>query len=428
MDINSDQFITLLRSALHHLYEPDQLRRSPLAPLLGIAERVDASSALQKVLLQAIEDLRPGDEEAQQSQSWMNYEVLFYRYVRGYAREAVANQLGISDRQLSREQRTAIETMAQHLWKAYQLEGAHGPLPGADLTAAQQSTSAAQPASAAQPGNDRPAYTGQSTAAAWIEALPTEKPSPWKPVLLSVMDLLGPLIHENDVAVQYDVDSSLPDLLVPQVVLRHSLLNLLGWMIPLARQGELILTPSLAEQAILITIQIPGRTLPGGAPDPAASMARQLIERVNGRLDLFTSSLPAEIRLSIPALAQITVLVIDDNADTIQLFQRYVQGSRYSIVGLQEPAEALRLVEKINPRIILMDVMMPEFDGWDLLTQMRQSHLAPNAAIVICSILPQEGLARSLGADGFLQKPVLPQDFLNALDHQMEHFHKEPDS
>ena len=78
--------------------------------------------------------------------SWLVYDVLFFRYVRGYAREAVANQLGISDRQLSREQRTAIETLALCLLETYPLEPELELLPG-DLTeeAANASVSSTKP-------------------------------------------------------------------------------------------------------------------------------------------------------------------------------------------------------------------------------------------------------------------------------------------
>ena len=133
MDINSEQFLTFLRSALHYLYDPDQLRRSPLAVLFGLDGRMDTAQALKTILLEAIDALRPGDQEPAQSREWLVYDVLFYRYVRGYSREAVANQLGMSDRQLSRERRTAIETLALCLLETYPLEPELELLPG-DLT------------------------------------------------------------------------------------------------------------------------------------------------------------------------------------------------------------------------------------------------------------------------------------------------------
>lgn len=410
MDITNEQFITCLRSALNHLYDPDQLRHNPLTLLFGLAGRVDASSALQKILLEAIEELKPGDHEPEQASGWQIYGVLFFRYVRGYAREAIANQLGISDRQLSREQRAALETLALRLWQRYGL--------GSD----QEESSAPVPPRGAAPEASTSLSAVESS---WIEALPAEKPSSWKSGLLSVLDLLGPLIRQNEVSVRYEPDAALPDLIVPLVALRHSLLNILGLIIPLVKGGELILTPTVEGQVLAITA---GFALLAGPASfspstlhlhPNLEVARQLIERAGGSLAISTGADRGEISFSLPALAQIPVLVIDDNADILQLFQRYAQGSRYAVSGVQQPSEAYPAIEAIRPRIIVMDVMMPELDGWDLLTQLRQDHRFQDTTIIICSILPQEELARSLGANGFLQKPVLPEDFLKELDLQI---------
>lgn len=411
MDINNEQFINYLRSALHHLYDADQLRHNPLTILFGLNGRIDASSALQKILLDAIEGLKPGDEEPEQSSRWQIYSLLFFRYVRGYSREAVASQLGISDRQLSREQRSAIESLALYLWQINPFESSEK-----DLTTAGQFG----------PAVSAPSTFTEDVESSWIENLPAEKPSIWKSVLLSVLDLLQPLIHENNVHLNYDPDEDLPNLLIPQYTLRHSLLNILGLMIPLSKNNALVLKPGIIHQMLQIQAEIPARMLikqtDSTAFDlhPSIEMARRLIEKAGGSLRLSSGEFKTEVCFTIPTLAQIPVLVIDDNPDTIQLFQRYAQGSRYSVVGIQEPAETIRLVDQIRPRVIVMDVMMPELDGWDLLTHLRQDQQIRDAAILICSILPQEVLARSLGADGFLQKPVLPQDFLTALDRLID--------
>lgn len=401
--INNEQFITYLRSALHYLYDPDQLRRSPLTTLFGIAERVDAASALQEILLGAVEELKPGDNESPQSRGWMVYDVLFFRYVRGYTREAVAGQLGISNRQFSREQRTALETLALHLWKAYRLES--------------------------RPGDIEPGAAAGETA--WAENLPAEKPSAWAPILQSVLELLRPLFEQHAVTLRYQPDERLPEMVIPQYALRHSLLNVLGLLIPLDTGGELRLTPSVAGRELVIQTE---RTLTGKAvQNPAAlslhpgmQVARQMIERAEGRLAVEAGPHIARVTVAIPALEQIPVLVIDDNSDTLQLFQRYAQGTRYSVTGCQNPGEAQKLAEGLRPRIVLMDVMMPEVDGWELLARLRQDFPPESMAIVICSILPQASLAQTLGASGFLQKPVLPQDFLPMLDQQFERLAHSP--
>ena len=402
MDINNQQFLTHLRSALHHLYEPDELRRSPLSVFFGIVERVDAATTLQKILLEAIEAIRPNDAEPPQSNAWMLYELLFFRYVRGYTREAVASQLGISDRQLSREQRTALETLALLLWKTYHLDGSPTLVPEQESN--------------------------------WVESLPPEKPSVWKPVFLSVLDLLSSLMQENDVLVEYSPDDAVPDLLVPPVTLRHALLNVLGRLIPLSKHTPLVVMPTASAQTLTITTQV--SQPPGAEPtlldvlllDQNIEVARQFIERAGGKLEVRSRIDSVCVIFDLPALEQIPILVVDDNVDALQLFQRYAQGSRYSVMGVSDPAVFFQVVEKVHPRVIFLDLMMPEMDGWDLLSQLRQTQHSPDVAIVICSILPQESLAYSLGADGFLQKPALPQDFLRVLDEQMNKYLKDDSS
>lgn len=416
MDIDNEKFVSLIRSALRVLYDPDQLRRSPLANLLDVSNRVDASFKLQKILIDAIESIQPNDNEPAQSRAWLLHDLLYFRYVRGYERQAVADQLGISDRQLSRDQRSALEALAQHIWTSYRLEESANQLTA--TTDVPDDT----PIPALSTLEDQP---GESS---WVSALPADRPSPWKATLVSVLDLLRPLIQTHEVKIACLPDDTLPDLLAPQNTLRHSLLNILSLMIPLAQRTQLQITPSLAGQALRIAICIDDEmeSAPSLATQPSIGVARQLVESSGGTLRLTEEGHRLEVIFTIPVSAQIPILVIDDNAELIQLFQRYVQGTRYSVVGTSEAQEFFKQLDLIHPRIILMDVMMPGLDGWDLLTRLRQDRQYQNTAILICSILPQATLALSLGADGFLQKPVLPQDFLQALDDQLNRDGVEP--
>ena len=65
---------------------------------------------------------------------------------------------------------------------------------------------------------------------------------------------------------------------------------------------------------------------------------------------------------------------------------------------------------------ILVDVMMPQMDGWEVLGQLRQHPLTNYIPIVVHTILAQEELALSLGASALLRKPVTRQNFLAVLD------------
>jgi CheY-like chemotaxis protein len=166
-----------------------------------------------------------------------------------------------------------------------------------------------------------------------------------------------------------------------------------------------------------------------GASDDNAeslSIARQLTDLCQGRLILSTEGATFEADLIVPTLEGLPVLVIDDNADTLQLLQRYASGTRYHLIGTRDPKQALKLAEEYSPQIVVLDVMMPDVDGWELLGRLRQHPLVDRTPIIVCTILAQEELALALGANAFIHKPVRRRDFLAALDHQVSLMEPEP--
>ncbi|MDI7275566.1 MAG: response regulator, partial [Anaerolineae bacterium] len=120
--------------------------------------------------------------------------------------------------------------------------------------------------------------------------------------------------------------------------------------------------------------------------------------------------------LNLPAAEQAGVLVIDDNADTLQLFQRYLAGSGYPFVGARDPEQAMALAEHLGPSVIVLDVMLPGVDGWELLGRLREHPKTRGIPVVVCTILPQEQLALALGAAAVLRKPVTRTALLEVLD------------
>jgi CheY-like chemotaxis protein len=108
--------------------------------------------------------------------------------------------------------------------------------------------------------------------------------------------------------------------------------------------------------------------------------------------------------------------MIDDNPDTIALFQRYLQGTDYRLVGAVSGEEGLELAETLKPDTIILDVMMPSQDGWQVLQSLRARAATSEASIVVCSVLAQAELALTMGADDLIQKPVSQQALLDVLE------------
>jgi len=148
-------------------------------------------------------------------------------------------------------------------------------------------------------------------------------------------------------------------------------------------------------------------------------VARALVEAQGGRLETDQASDSWTARLSFRIAARTTILVVDDNQDLIALFRRYVAGHDITVVGASESAQALRLAAELQPGLITIDVMMPGLDGWEILQQIKATPTISHIPVIVCSVLHEPELARSMGASDYLVKPVQQADFLAVLDRHL---------
>jgi CheY-like chemotaxis protein len=397
-----EEFLKQLHGALNHLYEPDRLRQSPLAPLFDVARRSDTFSALQRILTEAIESLEPKGDEPPQSQAWEIYEPLFYRYVQQLGQSHVAKQLGMSVRHLRRKEHAALEVLAGLLWEQFDLDVK------------------------LQQGKARTTVDGPTVneELAWLKDTPPESPADLNQILPDILKLAAPLTARHKVRLKDSIASELPSLAVHPVALNQALLCLLTVVIHHASDSEVAITARPLPSGVVVEIQAPQpspRPLPMPDDDVASlELAQRLADLCGGKLTLSDTEGLFSATLTIPALQQLPVLVIDDNADTLQLLRRYTAGTRYHLITTQEPEQASSLAERFSPRIIVLDVMMPQVDGWKMLTRLQQSPHTKRIPIVVCTILAQKEMALALGASGFMRKPITRQAFLAALDQQVE--------
>jgi PAS domain S-box-containing protein len=110
------------------------------------------------------------------------------------------------------------------------------------------------------------------------------------------------------------------------------------------------------------------------------------------------------------------VLAIDDDPQVIGLYERYLNPQGYYVVPLTDPAKAKEQILKINPYAITLDIMMPNKDGWSVLTDLKSDPATRDYPVIICSIMEQADKGFSLGAADYLVKPILEEDLVCALD------------
>jgi len=110
------------------------------------------------------------------------------------------------------------------------------------------------------------------------------------------------------------------------------------------------------------------------------------------------------------------VLAIDDDPQVIGLYERYLNPQGYYVVPLTDPAKAREEILKIKPFAITLDIMMPNKDGWSVLTDLKSDPATKDYPVIICSIMEQADKGFSLGAADYLLKPILEEDLVCALD------------
>ncbi|BAZ09156.1 integral membrane sensor hybrid histidine kinase [Calothrix sp. NIES-4071] len=104
-------------------------------------------------------------------------------------------------------------------------------------------------------------------------------------------------------------------------------------------------------------------------------------------------------------IKQGTILVIDDDPAVLDLMQRYLGREGYNVVTAANPIDGLKLAKE-SPDVIILDVMMPEMNGWSVLSQLKQDPVSADIPVIMATIIDDKNLGMTLGASDYLLKPV----------------------
>jgi CheY-like chemotaxis protein/two-component sensor histidine kinase len=111
------------------------------------------------------------------------------------------------------------------------------------------------------------------------------------------------------------------------------------------------------------------------------------------------------------------VLAVDDNPDVIVLITEALKDTPYTVVGLQDPLQAMEKAQELHPCAILLDVMMPDLNGWQLLHRLKENPATASIPVMMITVLTEPTTGYVLGADAYLIKPFKSAVLLNTLRH-----------
>lgn len=110
----------------------------------------------------------------------------------------------------------------------------------------------------------------------------------------------------------------------------------------------------------------------------------------------------------------IKFLVVDDEKGVVKELKDLLELRDYKVFSATSGEEALSIVKKEKPNIIILDILMPGMDGIEVLREIKKTH--PKIRVIMLTAVEDEGtkkMALSLGASGYLTKPYSFEEVIN---------------
>jgi len=418
--MESKEFVTQLRDALAHLYDPVHLQNHPLADALIDAQslgQMTRAQQLRRILLDALEQLSPPDH-ATTTEDHACYQALHYRYLDGLSVEEIGGILAMSPRQIYRKLREGVEALASLLTDHSDAAPRHSNTGALMLTSATNGDR--QPVNSADRRALAQAALQQLGSQAQSEIIDIHD------ILQTIVRDLRPYCTQIGAKIQLTLPTQPIYIYADRTMFRQALLNLLTNGLDQVTGGTVGIDVGVEGNEVRLSFTLHVAET-GSAANPSAAhrftkregigleVAIQLFQMQNLHVNAGTQAnlWPVEVRTAQTTPQQI--LVIDDMPDIPQLFQRFTSAWAIDVISAAGGDEALTLLQQVTPDLILLDVMLPRRDGWEILQTLKADPTTAAIPVVICSILNEPGLALALGADGYLPKPVSQEALLNVL-------------
>lgn len=384
-----DEFTKLVVDVLRHYYDLAHLQPHPLCELVLPSSAPDdlRAQGIRECVLTAIEAIKPETTIPFGDPEWFPYLILRREYIEGCTRQEVCQELSVSERTFYRYHKAAIESVCTILWDRYQ-----------------------QQTSTTHTGDVQPTAVGLHDEAMRVMA------RSWGQrvdVALTIADVQGtvePLLTARGNALQSSVPGVPLYASMVETILRQIIVNCILLLNARVINGTISVIAQDRKDRMELAFGADHVSHP--LQDEDSKTVRTLAEALLGHVVVQ----PTEITVSLPFVARRSLLVLDDDQDILPLLQRYL-GAEYAVLQAVDVSQLIELLESEVPDVILLDILMPHVDGWQVLQRLRNRRETRHIPIVVCSILGDQNadLAMALGASAVLPKPFSQEDLLAAI-------------
>ncbi len=110
-----------------------------------------------------------------------------------------------------------------------------------------------------------------------------------------------------------------------------------------------------------------------------------------------------------------TTIVIEDDAPTLRLIDLILVSAGYRVVAARDGREGLACVAAVQPDVVVLDLMMPVMDGWQVLERLSRTSDVPVVVLTARGDANSRERCRALGAVDYIVKPVTARDFTDRI-------------
>lgn len=379
-----EAFVEQVKQVLEHLYDFAYLQQHPLARRYDSDGDLSAKTAgrqLRLELIKAVESLKPPQDAHFRAPIARLYNILHFYYVENMNIQIAAAELGLSERQAYRDLRRGQERIASVLWN-----------------------------------NRLPATTSEQDFSLESEVARLK-------LNLSTVDVgavfqqaersVEKLAQQRQVTITVEAEDQ-PMRLSTDAALAHQIMvSLLSHAIQQANQAALHASFATEHATVTLTLRYVLDT--EGDTGVAFAAVTKLMQRLGWELTSDVSP-EGECRIVLQMTSErTTILVVDDNDGWVELLARFLEGYNCLVVSASASQDAVAQAAKLKPDLVILDVMMPERDGWELLQRLRVQPATASTPILVCTVFDDPQLALSLGASAFVSKPASREQILEAL-------------
>ena len=270
-------------------------------------------------------------------------------------------------------------------------------------------------------------------------------------ILNEVVSTITPLVEKNKNTLKLIVNTKTKSISADMTKIRQIMLNLLSNATKFTKEGEikitvndnpknnLILDFMVSDSGIGMTQEQVDKvfkpftqadektTRKFGGTGLGLTITKMFAEMMGGDISLtsvinegttFTVSIPKLVidpkkvkeKLASSSINKdsntFSILVIDDDPNAQELMKKFLTKENYDVIQATSGKDGLTLAKEHLPDLITLDVMMPEMDGWEVLTALQSDQKTKNIPVIMLTMANEPDLGYSLGATDYLTKPV----------------------